>query len=62
MDPTDYDRAFAFRYARGVERVCTTNTRCWRAVSRIGHVEEVKQRAATGAIWGQEPGPKMTVS
>ena len=62
MDPTDYDRAFAFRYARGVERVCTTNTRCQRAVSRIGHIEEVKQRAVTGAIWGQEPGPKMTVS
>ncbi len=62
MDPTDYDRAFAVRYARGVERVCTTNTRCWRAVSRIGHVEEVKQRAAAGTIWGQEPGPKMTIS
>jgi len=62
MDPIDYDRGFAVRYSQGVERVCTTNTRCQRAVSRLGHIEEVKQRAVTGAIWGQEPGPKMTVS
>jgi hypothetical protein len=61
IDPTDYDRAFAVRYSQGVDGVCTTNTRCWRAVGRMGHIEEVKQRAATGAIWGQEPGSSMTV-
>jgi len=52
MDPTDYDRGFAVRYSQGVEWVCTTNTLCHRAVSRLGHIEEVKQRAVTGAIWG----------
>jgi hypothetical protein len=61
VDPTDYDRGFAVRYAQGVDGVCLTNGPLWRAVGRMGHVEELAQRAATGAIWGQEPGPAMEV-
>lgn len=61
VDPTDYDRGFALRYAQGVDGVCLTNGPLWRAVGRLGHVEEVAQRAVTGAIWGQVPGPGMRV-
>jgi hypothetical protein len=53
VDPTDYDRGFAVRYAQGVDEVCLTNGPVWRAVGRLGHIEEVRQRALTGAIWGQ---------
>jgi len=64
VDPTDYYRGFAIRYAQqGVDGVCLTNNFMgWRTVGRMGHIEEVKQLAVTGAIWGQEPGPKMTIS
>jgi hypothetical protein len=61
VDPTDYDRGFAVRYAQGVDGVCLTNGPLWRTVGRMGHVEEVKQRAATGEIWGQKAGPTMEV-
>lgn len=56
---TSLDRAFAVRYAQGVDGVCVTNLPPWRSIGRMGHVEEIKQRAFTGAIWGQEPGPKI---
>ncbi len=61
-DPTDYDRGFAVRYAQGVDGVGLTNGPQWRAVGRLGHVEELKRRGATGAIWGQEAGPRITIS
>ena len=61
VDPTDYDRGFAVRYAQGVDGVCLTNGPVWHAIGRMGHIEEMKQRAVTGTIWGQEPGPGITV-
>ena len=62
IDPTDYDRSFAVRYAQDIQGVCLTNRFMGeRTVGRMGHVEEVKQRAVTGAIWGQESGSKITV-
>lgn len=62
VDPTDYDRGFAVRYGQGVEGVCLTNNFMgWRTVGRMGHVEEVKERARSGAVWGQEPGPRLVV-
>jgi len=59
VDPTDYDRCFSVRYTQGVDGVCLTNGPLWRSVGRMGHVEEMKQRAVTGAIWGQEPGQRI---
>ena len=62
VDPTDYDRGFANSYQLGVDGVCLTNNYMgWRTIGRMGHREEVAERAGTGEIWGQEPGPAISV-
>jgi hypothetical protein len=63
VDPTDYDRGLAVRYAQGVDGVCLTNRQMGECTTgRLGHPGEMAERGARGAIWGQEPGPTLSVS
>ncbi len=62
LDPAEYDKGFLDRYRIGVDGVCVVNNFVgWRTMGRMGHVEEMAQRAKTGKIWGQEIGPGIEI-
>jgi hypothetical protein len=60
LDPTEYDRGFLNRYKLGIDGVCIVNG-AGRHLRRLGHVEEMAERAVSGKVWGQEIGPKINI-
>jgi hypothetical protein len=60
LDPTEYDRGFLKRYQEGVDGVCLHNNFLGgRFTGRLGHLDEMAERARTGEIWAQVVGPAM---
>jgi hypothetical protein len=60
LDPIEYDRGFLKRYQQGVDGVCLHNNFLGgRSTGRLGHLDEMAQRARSGEVWGQEVGPTL---
>ncbi|MCC6590252.1 MAG: hypothetical protein IT168_26400 [Bryobacterales bacterium] len=60
LDPAEYDRGFLKHYKLGVDGVCLHNNFLGgRFTGRLGHVDEMAERARTGEIWGQITGPTI---
>jgi hypothetical protein len=60
LDPTEYDQGFLDRYRLGVDGVVLVNGG-GNFARRLGHLEEIAQRARSGQLWGQEIGPGLTL-
>ena len=52
LDPVEYDRGFLERYKLGVDGACIVNSGI-RELGRLGHIDEMTQRATTGQPYGQ---------
>lgn len=60
LDPTEYDRGFLNHYHLGVDGVCLHNNFLGgRCSGRLGHVDEMAERARTGQVWGQLVGASI---
>lgn len=60
LDPVEYEQGFLDRYRLGVDGVVLVNGG-GNFARRLGHVEEMAQRARVGQLWGHEIGPGLTV-
>jgi len=60
LDPTEYDQCFLERYRLGADGVCLENNMWgWRSTGRLGHIDEMAQRAKAGEVWAQEVGAAL---
>jgi hypothetical protein len=62
LDPTEYDEGFLKHYRLGVDGVCVINNFMgMRSTGRLGHVEEMWRRSASGEVWGQIVSAEMFI-
>ena len=60
LDPPECDAGVLEFHRLGVDGICWINTGM-RSLGRLGHVEEMAERARTGQVWGQEIGPGIQI-